>query len=100
MKVWEGKQVIGFLLTWRLLRHQLQQQMKDKYIVSSCYINVGIQDFPEGWVPTPKVGVLTCYFANFLPKTAWKWKNWYPTMKWAFHKPFMAYFFIVIVRIG
>ena len=25
MKVWEGKQVVGFLLTWRLLRHQLQQ---------------------------------------------------------------------------
>ena len=39
MKVWEGKQVIGFLLTWRLLWHQLQQQMKDKYIVSSCYID-------------------------------------------------------------
>ena len=39
MKVWEGKQVIGFLLTWRLLQqHQLQQQTKDKYIVSSCYI--------------------------------------------------------------
>ena len=37
MKVWEGKQVSGFLLTWRLLWHQLQQQMKDKYIVSSCY---------------------------------------------------------------
>ena len=34
-------------------------------------LNVGIQDFPVGWVPTPKVGVLTCYFANFfLPKTA------------------------------
>ena len=38
MKVWEGKQVVGFLLTWRLLWHQLQQQMKDKYIISSCYI--------------------------------------------------------------
>ena len=25
--------------------------------------------------PTPKVGVLTYYFAIFLPKTAWKWKN-------------------------
>ena len=31
MKVWEGKQVIGFLLTWRLLWHQLQQQTTDKY---------------------------------------------------------------------
>ena len=31
MKVWEGKQVIGFLLTWRLLRPQLQQQTTDKY---------------------------------------------------------------------
>ena len=31
MKVWEGKQVIGFLLTWRLLRHQVQQQTTDKY---------------------------------------------------------------------
>ena len=35
--MWEGKQVIGFLLTWRLLQHQLQQQTKDKYIISSCY---------------------------------------------------------------
>ena len=24
---------------------------------------------------TPRVGVLTYYFANFFPKTAWKWKN-------------------------
>ena len=39
MEVWEGKQVAGFLLTWRLLWHQLQQQTKDKYIVSSCYKN-------------------------------------------------------------
>ena len=31
MEVWEGKQVIGFLLTWRLLRPQLQQQTTDKY---------------------------------------------------------------------
>ena len=38
MKVWEGKQVVGFLLTWRLLRPQLQQQTTDKYIISSCYI--------------------------------------------------------------
>ena len=38
MKVWEGKQVVGFLLTWRLLQPQLQQQMTDKYIISSCYI--------------------------------------------------------------
>ena len=34
MKVWEGKQVIGFLLTWRLLRPQLQQQTTDKYCKS------------------------------------------------------------------
>ena len=40
MKVWEGKQVIGFLLTWRLLWPQLQQQTTDKYIVSSCYTNL------------------------------------------------------------
>ena len=38
MKVWEGKQVVGFLLTWRLLRPQLQQQTTDKYIVSFCYM--------------------------------------------------------------
>ena len=38
MKMWEGKQVVGFLLTWRLLRHQLQQQMTDKYIILFCYI--------------------------------------------------------------
>ena len=38
MKVWEGKQVIGILLTWRLLWYQLQPQMRDKYIISSCYI--------------------------------------------------------------
>ena len=31
MKVWEGKQVVGFLLTWGLLRSQLQQQTTDKY---------------------------------------------------------------------
>ena len=29
-----------------------------------------IQEFPEGGAPTPKVGVLTYYFAIFLPKTA------------------------------
>ena len=29
--MWEGKQVVGFLLTWGLLRHQLQQQTTDKY---------------------------------------------------------------------
>ena len=35
-----------------------------------------IQDFPgEGGGATPKVGVLTYYFAHFLLKTAWKWKN-------------------------
>ena len=33
-----------------------------------------IQDFLEG-APTPKVWVLTYHFANFLPQTAWKWKN-------------------------
>ena len=38
MKVWEGKQVVGFLLTWRLLWPQLQQQTTDKYIILSCYI--------------------------------------------------------------
>ena len=27
-----------------------------------------IQDFPEGGAPTPKVGVLTYYFAYFLSK--------------------------------
>ena len=35
MKVWEGKQVVGFLLTWKLLRPQLQQQTTDKYIILS-----------------------------------------------------------------
>ena len=37
-----------------------------------------IQDFPwgEGAAgPIPKVGVLTYYFAIFLLKTEWKWKN-------------------------
>ena len=38
MEVWECKQVIGFLLTWRLLRPQLQQQTIDKYIISFAYI--------------------------------------------------------------
>ena len=28
-----------------------------------------------GGAPTAKVGVLTYYFAIFLPKIAWKWKN-------------------------
>ena len=37
-----------------------------------------IQDFPWEGAPTPKVGVLTYYFAFFLLKTAWKWKNWRP----------------------
>ena len=40
----------------------------------SCFVNIyqwRIQDFPEGGAPTPKVGVLTYYFAHyFLPKTA------------------------------
>ena len=34
----------------------------------------GSRIFLKG-VPTPKVGVLTYYFANFLPKTVWRWKN-------------------------
>ena len=34
-----------------------------------------IQDYPEVGASTPKVDVLTYYFANLLPKTAWKWKN-------------------------
>ena len=42
MEVWEGKQVVGFLLTWRLLRHQLQEQTKDKYIILSCYIKTNV----------------------------------------------------------
>ena len=29
--------------------------------------------FPRGGPPTPKMGMLTYYFAIFLPKTAWKW---------------------------
>ena len=29
-----GKQVVGFLLTWRLLQPQLLPQMTDKYIVT------------------------------------------------------------------
>ena len=37
MKVWEGKQVVGFLLTWRLLQPQLQQQMTDKYMSHFAY---------------------------------------------------------------
>ena len=36
-----------------------------------------IQDFPEG-APTLEVGVLTCYFANFLPKTLWEMKEFGP----------------------
>ena len=46
------KQVIGFLLTWRLLRHQLQQQTKDKYIVSSCYnnLNKSTIDLTGWWI--------------------------------------------------
>ena len=31
-----------------------------------------IQDFPRAGAPTPQSGD---YFFNFLPKTAWKWKN-------------------------
>ena len=31
MKVWEGKQVVGFLLTLGLLRSQLQRQNKAMY---------------------------------------------------------------------
>ena len=38
MKVWEGKQVIGFLLTWGLLRSQLQRQNKAKYHFLIRYI--------------------------------------------------------------
>ena len=30
--------------------------------------------FPRG-APTPEVSVPTYYFTNFLPKTAWIWKN-------------------------
>ena len=32
-------------------------------------------NFPEG-APTPESGTSTYYFAKFLSKTAWKWKNW------------------------
>ena len=37
-----------------------------------------IQDFPDGGAPTPNWD----YFANFLPKTAWKWKNLDPLGRW------------------
>ena len=34
-----------------------------------------IQDFPEGGAPTPKVGVLTYYFAIFFAKNCMKMKE-------------------------
>ena len=45
--------------------------------------------FLEGGMPTPKVGVLTYYFANFLPKTAWKWKNLDPEGVSPWHPPWI-----------
>ena len=36
MKVWEGKQVVGFLLTWGLLQSQLRQQNEAKYHFLIC----------------------------------------------------------------
>ena len=41
MKVWEGKQVIGFLLTWRLLWHQLQQQTKVYHFILLHWCPIG-----------------------------------------------------------
>ena len=37
-----------------------------------------IQDLPEEGASTAKVGVITYYFGQFFPKTAWKWKNMDP----------------------
>ena len=46
-----GKQVVGFLLTWGLLRSQLQQQMTDKYNrfqVVTLHSSI-FQFFHNGW---------------------------------------------------
>ena len=45
------------------------KEVKNILFVSNLDETVADQDFPEG-APTPKVCVLTYYFANFLPKIA------------------------------
>ena len=56
MKVWEGKQVVGFLLTWRLLRPQLQQQTTDKYhcfqVVTLIRMYFNSLHFHDAWSST------------------------------------------------
>ena len=44
------------------------------YIPHSSHCSGGSRIFLRGLL-TLKVGVLTYYFTNFLPETAWKWKN-------------------------
>ena len=49
--------------------------LTDKWysIVSIRRVDPG---FPRwGGAPTPEFGAKTCYFARFLPKTAWKWEK-------------------------
>ena len=45
MKVWEGKPVIGFLLTQGLLRSQLQQQNKAKYFSDPLHLQSSMNFF-------------------------------------------------------
>ena len=72
MKVWEGKQVVGFLLTWRLLWPQLQQQMTDKYIISSCYIGAQL-DLTQVMTLKKKIWSSASELKQTKEEQFWRW---------------------------
>ena len=52
---------------------KLSVSSKNYYTVT--VIRIRFLNFDEVFSLTPKVGVVTYYSANCLPKTIWKWKN-------------------------
>ena len=63
-----------FHLTRKKLKFSTGSEVFTAEWEPSAFCSGGSRIFLKG-APTPKVGVLTYYFVNFLPKTAWKRKN-------------------------
>ena len=76
-----------FIRTQSLKR--IHDYLLSKYCKNSDRMGRRIQADPGfSWgAPAPRMGVLTYYFENFLPKTAWKWKNLDPEGYW---NPFLG----------
>ena len=55
MKVWEGKQVVGFLLTWRLPRRQLQQETRQISTINLISVTLAPNQILLKWRPSRKI---------------------------------------------